>query len=160
MSNHVNDFENLFISRTFSKAFALANFRAGYLISHPTNIFEVSKIRNSKNIGTFTQVAVIEALRDIDYMELYVQEVLNAKTKFCESLAELHFVNTFFESTANFVLVKFTEKHFKELVISKLEENYIYVRDLQHSILLENCLRFTIGTREQMAMVIRILKSI
>jgi histidinol-phosphate aminotransferase len=160
MSNYVNDFENLFISRTFSKAFALANFRAGYLISHPINVFQVSKIRNSKNIGTTTQVAVIAALRDINYMQFYVEEVLKAKEQFCENLTDLHFVKTFFESKANFVLVKFKDRHFKELVNLKLKENYIYVRDLQHSILLENCLRFTIGTTEQMATVIRVLKSI
>lgn len=160
MSHYVNQFDNLFISRTFSKAFALANFRAGYLISHPSNILEVSKIRNSKNFGTFTQVAVIAALSDINYMQSYVEEVLKAKIQFCSNLTNLHFVSNYFESTANFVLVKFKDKRFKELVISILQENYIFVRDLQHSTLLENCLRFTIGNCEQMERVSKVLQSI
>jgi histidinol-phosphate aminotransferase len=160
MSKHINDFENLFISRTFSKAFALANFRAGYLISHPSNILEVSKIRNSKNFGTFTQVAVVAALSDIDYMQSYVEQVIEAREFFCNYLDNLFFVNSYINSNANFVLVKFKNNNYKNIVINKLEDNYIFVRELQHSILLENCLRFTIGNISQMKRVIKVLNEI
>jgi histidinol-phosphate aminotransferase len=160
MSNYVNEFQNLFISRTFSKAFALANFRAGYLISHPSNILEVSKIRNSKNFGTFTQVAVVAALSDIDYMKTYVEEVLEARIFFCNYLENLSFVNSYINSNANFVLVKFKDNNFKNIVIEKLENNNIFVRELKHSVLLENCLRFTIGNVSQMKRVIMVLNDI
>jgi histidinol-phosphate aminotransferase len=55
----VVNFPNLFVSRTFSKAFGIANFRAGYLISDVNNIQQLSKIRNPKNFTTFAQEAVI-----------------------------------------------------------------------------------------------------
>ena len=75
MAEEVVIFPNLFVSRTFSKAFGLANFRAGYLISDVNNIQQISKIRNPKNFTTFAQEAVLGVLSDIDYMECHVKAV-------------------------------------------------------------------------------------
>ena len=73
-ANLVQKYENIVISRTLSKAFALANFRFGYLLASESNIKSISNIRNPKNITTFAQVAATAALSDIPYMENYVNE--------------------------------------------------------------------------------------
>jgi len=117
IADEVVNFSNLFVSRTFSKAFALANFRAGYLISDANNIQQISKIRNPKNFTTFAQEAVIGVLSDIDYMWQYVKEVNEAKIQFVEQLNNLPFINSVFESHANFVLIRFIEF---EMKLSKL----------------------------------------
>lgn len=152
--------QNLFVSRTFSKAFALANFRAGYLISHVNNIQQISKIRNSKNFTTFAQEAVLGVLSDIEYMRDFVDEVIRTKEWFKEELSRLSFVEKVYTSHANFVLVDFISFEDKMKVFNHLEENHIFVRNLQHSQRLVNTLRLTIGTTEQMLRVSELLRSI
>ncbi len=160
IADEVVNFPNLFVSRTFSKAFGIANFRAGYLISDVNNIQQLSKIRNPKNFTTFAQEAVIAVLSDVDYMEKYVSEVNEAKKWFSIELYKLDFVEQVFESHANFVLVKFTNFDTKMNVYNKLIENNIFVRNLLHSDLLINTLRISIGTKEQMNIVVDVLKKV
>lgn len=158
MSSFVNKYYNLFVTRTFSKAFGLANFRAGYLISHPENIKQISKIRNPKNFTTFTQVAITAALKDTAHMEAYVDEVLKARAIFANNLKSLSYIKDVFESHGNFLLVNFINEEVKNNIFNELAKNSIYVRNLTHSELLINALRITIGTREQMERVFAVFK--
>ena len=160
MANEVINYANLFISRTFSKAFALANFRAGYLISDTNNIQQISKIRNPKNFTTFAQEAVIGVLSDIEYMTNYVQEVISSREWFIDELNMLPYVEHVYSSHANFILVRFTSFDNKMKVFNYLNENNIFVRNLMHSDKLINTLRFSIGTNEQMLRVLEVLKNI
>lgn len=160
MADQVVNYPNLFVSRTFSKAFALANFRAGYLISDVQNIQQISKIRNPKNFTTFAQEAVIGVLSDLDYMKRYVDEVNITRVWFIEELSQLSYVKRVFQSHANFVLVEFTSFDNKTKVFNYLNENDIFVRNLMHSDMLMNTLRFSIGIKVQMSRVIEVLKSI
>lgn len=160
MAEEVINCPNLFVTRTFSKAFALANFRAGYLISDVNNIQQVSKIRNPKNFTTFAQEAVIGVLSDVDYMWDYVNQVNIAKTWFVDELNKFPFIDKTFDSHANFVLIKFVDFDAKMKVFSRLSENNIFVRNLLHSDLLINTLRISIGTKVQMQRVIEVFKSI
>jgi len=160
MADEVINFANLFVTRTFSKAFALANFRAGYLISDANNIQQISKIRNPKNFTTFAQEAVIGVLSDIDYMTKYVEEVIASRAWFIDELNMLPFVDQVYPSYANFILVKFTSFDSKMKVFNHLNENNIFVRNLMHSDRLINTLRFSIGTKEQMGRVLEVLKNL
>jgi histidinol-phosphate aminotransferase len=160
MSNYVLIHPNLFVTRTFSKAFALANFRAGYLIASAENIAQISKIRNPKNFTTFTQEAVIAVLSDADYMWKYVAEVLKARDYFQKHLVNSPLVKHVFASQGNFLLVEFTDFDVKMKVYNQLSDNNIFVRNLMHSKLLMNTLRITIGTQEQMKRVLEVINSI
>jgi histidinol-phosphate aminotransferase len=159
MSDQVFKFSNLFVTRTFSKAFALANFRAGYLLSDALNIQQISKIRNPKNISTFTQEAVIGSLSDIDYMRAYADDVIRAREWFSKELGSLNYIRKIYSSEGNFVLVDFVSFETKTKVFIKLSNSQIFVRDLVHSDRLINSLRFTIGTSHQMRTVLSVLKS-
>jgi len=160
MSNYVLVHPNLFVTRTFSKAFALANFRAGYLIASAENIAQISKIRNPKNFTTFTQEAVIAVLSDVAYMRKYVDEVLKARDYFEEKLKGSPLIKNIFPSQGNFVLVEFSDFDIKMKVYNGLSDHNIFVRNLMHSKLLMNTLRITIGTREQMERVIKVIDTI
>jgi histidinol-phosphate aminotransferase len=160
MSEFVLLYQNLFVSRTFSKAFALANFRAGYLLSNADNIAQISKIRNPKNFTTFTQEAVIAVLSDTDYMKSYVKEVLQARTYFKEQLSSSPLVKYIYPSEGNFLLIAFRDFDIKMDVYNALSDQNIFVRNLMHSPLLVNTLRITIGTKEQMDRVLNVIKSI
>ena len=160
MADQVVNFPNLFVSRTFSKAFALANFRAGYLISDAYNIQQISKIRNPKNFTSFAQEAVIGVLSDLDYMTNYVKEVNSAREWFTQDLNQLSYINKVYQSKANFVLVEFISFDEKIKVYNHLNENNIFVRNLMHSDKLVNTLRFSIGTKSQMSLVSDVLKAL
>jgi histidinol-phosphate aminotransferase len=160
MSNYVLIHPNLFVTRTFSKAFALANFRAGYLIASAENISQISKIRNPKNFTTFTQEAVIAVLSDLDYMRRYVDAVLEARDFFKENLLSSPLVKEIYPSQGNFLLIEFNDFDIKMKVYNQLSDNNIFVRNLMHSKLLMNTLRITIGTKAQMERVLNVINSI
>ncbi len=153
-ANLVLKYENIIISRTLSKAFALANFRFGYILASESNINAISNIRNPKNITTFAQVAAAAALSDIPYMENYVKEVNNAKEYFTKEIEKFAPNIKIHKSYANFMLMKFKTFKLRCDIFNYLKENNIYVRNPLHSDLLYNCLRISIGTREQMKKVV------
>ena len=155
-------YENVLITHTMSKAFALANVRFGYLAASIGNIDLISRIRNPKNIPTVTQVAVLAALRNTDYMWRYVSEVRAAREQFIQSLEreELASYIHVFDSRANFVLVKCRDIAAKSRIYYSLRKKSIYIRQLSQSSSLLDCVRITIGTREQMKVVYEELNKI
>lgn len=150
--------DNLLISRTMSKAFGLANLRFGYLVSSINNISTINKIRNPKNVSTLTQEAVLAALNDIEYMNNYVNNVNDAKSYFIEEINS-KFSNTLhaFESAGNFVLIRCNSLEIKNNLISFLENNNIFVRDVNQSDSLQNCFRITMGPLEIIKKVISLI---
>jgi histidinol-phosphate aminotransferase len=146
-------YENILISRTMSKAFAIANFRIGYLIASEDNIKTISKIRNPKNIQTLAQEAAIAVLKDVDYMKNYVNEVNESKITFTNFLMSFKDKLVAFPGGGNFILVRFINNEDKINLYNHLNDQNIFVRNLTHSSLLNNCLRITIGTNEQMKRV-------
>lgn len=155
-ANLVLDYENILISRTFSKAFALASFRVGYVISSQHNVKMLSKIRNPKNITTFSQIAVISALDDLEYMKSYVKEVLNAKVYFKKELKKLNL--NIFDDGGNFAFMQL-DNSIKKDFIHNLSLQNIFIRDYKHVKGMENYLRITVGTEEQMKIVVKAIKN-
>ena len=149
----VLNYDNLLVTRTLSKAFALANFRIGYLISSKTNINNISKVRNPKNFTTFSQEATIAALSDVGYTMNYVEEVKLSRARFYDFLIQLDKGIKPIRSEGNFMLMQFKSEEIKSKFIAFMENNNIFLRNLTHSPLLLNCLRITIGTKDQMNFV-------
>ncbi len=101
----VEKYDNLYIMRTFAKAFGLVSIRAGYLISQENNIQELLKIRGPYDVNMFAKVAILAALDDVKHMEDYIKEVMeNAKPKLEEFLKKKEVF--FYPSVANFLLLK------------------------------------------------------
>lgn len=120
----IGQYDNLFIIRTFAKAFGIVSLRAGYLISQEKNIRELLKIRGPYDVNMFAKMAILAALSDIKYMEDYVKEVMEiSKPKLEEFLKKKGIV--FLPSLANFLLLK-VEKPGK--MMEKLKEKNILVR--------------------------------
>lgn len=159
----VNDlapsFGNLLVSHTMSKAFGLANIRFGYLVSCVDNIDAISRIRNPKSVPTLTQVAVTAALENQGYMWDYVEEVGLAREQFLSRLQEgclAGWVRAY-PSAANFVLLRCRDISTRSTIYYALREKGIYVRQLGQSASVLDCIRITVGTREQMERVYRAL---
>lgn len=137
----VNEYENLLVSRTMSKAFALANFRMGYLVASKKNINYISSIRNPKNITTFAQEATIAALSDVEYMKKYVAEVNGAKEYFINKINEYEGKFYAYPSGGNFVLINCYSHERKMAFYEFMNENDIFLRNVSQSQLLYSCIR-------------------
>lgn len=153
----VTKYDNILISRTMSKAFALANFRVGYLIASKDNVQFVNRIRNPKNLSTFAQEAACGALTDTQYMWNYVDEVHKAMEEFTSAMIKYSAYFKTIPSYGNFVMLRFPEYEHKKSLLNYLADNNIFVRDTTQADCVRNCFRITIGTREQMRRVVNVI---
>lgn len=155
----VLEYDNILISRTMSKAFALANFRVGYLMASRDNIQFINKIRNPKNLSTIAQTAAIAALEDSQYMWNYVEEVHAGKDLFIKEMESNLPDIKVYPSYGNFCMLQFPSVDEKKQLIEFLSNNNIFVRELMQGPIVERCFRITIGTPEQMKTVVHVIKS-
>ena len=142
----LSQYGNLIITRTFSKAFALAGLRVGYAMGSPELMAEVFKAKLPYNLNFFSQEV---AIRLLDQWDVLAERVgtLKAQRKIVhEALNDIEGV-TAYRSYANFVL--FETPHAPGAVFSKLAERRILVRDVSKYPLLSQALRVTIGTAEE-----------
>lgn len=149
---------NIIVTRTFSKAFALASFRVGYLISQERNVNTLKKIRNAKNTSTLAQIAAEAALDSIDYTKDYINEVISARDECFLRLSECQYLKPF-KSSANFIFIKVENSEMKYELITYLENRRIFIRDYGHVKGVEQFIRITIGTRKQMNIVMENIDS-
>ncbi len=128
------------------------------MISQKENMELLNRIRNAKTLLPWTQVAIIAALKDVDYMWNYVQEVNATKVWFSEALESLG-LRVAFRSFGNYVLVRFSNGGERDAMFDKLALENIFVRSLSHHEFVKSCLRITVGTRSQMERVLAVMGS-
>ena len=150
-------YDNILISRTMSKAFALANFRVGYLMASKDNIQFINKIRNPKNLSTIAQTAAIAALEDNQYMWKYVDDVHAGKDLFVKEMSKIAPKVKLYPGYGNFCMLQFQTVDEKKQLIDFLSRNNIFVRELMQGPIVERCFRITIGTPKQMQHVINVI---
>lgn len=153
----VLSYDNIIVTRTLSKAFALANFRIGYLLTCEKNISAIGKIRNPKNISTLSQEAAVAALEDADYMREYVGQVHEGQEYFVGEMSRHSAHFRVFPSRGNFNMLRFVSKEEKKALMKFLADNDIFVRETTQDPSVESCFRVTIGTKSQMERVVRVI---
>lgn len=142
----LENYPNLVILQTFSKAWGLASLRLGMTFASLEIIEILNMIKPPYNINGATQDLALNALGNVDKMKQMVHEVSNQK-KYLESrLKNIPSVRKIYPSDANFILVKIDNAHEKYLGL--IDKNVI-VRDRSRVALCEDCLRITIGTHEE-----------
>jgi histidinol-phosphate aminotransferase len=151
----INLYNNVIIFRTFSKAFGLAGLRIGYIVSQESNIEQINKIRNGKEVNSIAQIAANWSLKNLDKLYKNVDQTIESKNNFLDQLSSISDLKCF-PSHANFVLIQtpFSKELYKHLYNDK-----ILVRDRSDMYGLENCLRITIGNNIQMKRVLKSFKS-
>jgi histidinol-phosphate aminotransferase len=150
-------FPNLIVTQTLSKAYGLAGIRLGicYASAEITRI--LNKIKPPYNINQLTQIQAVERLKNLDKVENEVTEILTERSKLQTELQKVNFVHTIYESDANFILVKLDDanKRYDQLI-----NLGIVVRNRTTQPLCDNCLRLTVGTRDENNKLIEIFKSL
>ncbi len=142
----VNTVPNLFVVRTFSKVYGLANLRIGVLVSAAENMVYVRKVSSPYNLNGVALRCLPVALADKEYVSHYVAEILAGRDRLEQHLKSLGM--PYWQSHANFILMHVGEKH-KDLV-QAMRQRGILVRDRSADPGCLGCVRITVGDKAQM----------
>lgn len=142
----VKKYENVVVTRTFSKSYALAGMRLGLAIARPEIIAALDKIRDHYNLDRLAQAACVAALQDQPYFRESCRKIIETREWFTRELTAIGY--SVVPSQANFVFASPPDKNGKRIYDS-LFERKILVRLLSDP-LLAHGLRISIGTREEM----------
>ncbi len=153
----IDKYENLLVVQTFSKSRAMAGMRIGFAFGNEKLIKYLSDVKfsfNSYTMNTPSQVLGTAALRDKEYFVTTVQKIINTRERVKQQLKELGF--SFPESKANFIFASHERVSAQE-IFSALKAADIYVR-YWNKPRINNSLRISIGTDEEMDALIAFLK--
>lgn len=140
----LEDYPNLFVSRTFSKIYGMAGMRCGCLFSQASNMSFVRKAQSPYSVNSIAAMAARIAIQDQSFLEEYVAEVLAARELLYVGLEKLKI--SYIPSQANFVLFQAGERAIE--IRDKLRDCGVLVRDRSYE--LAGAVRVTVGTRDQM----------
>lgn len=143
MLPYLNEYPNLFVSRTFSKVYGMAALRVGCLFSNSVNMAAIEKSHSPYSVNWLAAIAAKAAVEDTAYLKSFVTEVLAAREVLTAGLEKLN--APYVPSQANFVLVHVGPKALE--VCDRLKEAGILVRNRSYEI--PGCVRVTVGTQEQ-----------
>lgn len=151
----LNNFPNLVVLQTFSKAWGLASIRLGMAFASKEIIGYLNKIKYPYNINLLTQQFAIETLDKNNEKDDWVRLILNNKTILEEELESIKIINEIYPSDSNFILVKVDDPL---MVYNYLVENKIIVRNRSTVSLCAGCLRITVGTQEENDLLVKALR--
>ncbi|MFC3928378.1 histidinol-phosphate transaminase [Streptococcus caprae] len=153
----LDKYENLFITRTYSKDAALAGLRVGYGIGSPKLMGVIHAVKNSVNpynVNRLSEEVATAATKDWAYYVETCQRIVETRDWFSGKMAELDF--EVLPSKTNFVLVEHARVSAQEL-FNHLESQHIYVRYFPKTERIANKLRISIGTEEEMQKVLEVI---
>jgi histidinol-phosphate aminotransferase len=153
----LNQYPNLIVLQTFSKAWGLAGLRLGMAFASEEIISVLNKIKYPYNINVLTQQVALEKLSSIEEKNKQVRAILDQRTFLIQELQTLSIVLHIYPTDANFVLVKMKDAHY---VYNQLIKHGIIVRNRSTVTLCADCLRITVGTTEENKKLIETLKTL
>jgi histidinol-phosphate aminotransferase len=153
----LNNFPNLVILQTLSKAWGLASLRLGMCFASKDIIAVLNKIKPPYNINGITQQIVLKSLEEIEQKNKWVAEIIDARGFVENELVKIPAVQIVYPSQANFLLIKITNA---KSVYESLILKGIVLRDRSNVLLCGDCLRITIGTSEENKILISELSNL
>ena len=142
-------YENLLVVRTFSKSRSMAGLRIGYAIGNQELIKALNDVKYSFNSYTMNLPSILlgtASLKDESYFRETTEKIMETRSWFESEMQKLGF--SFPDSKANFIFASHKEVPAKE-IFEAAKEHKIYVRYFAKP-RIDNYLRITIGTREEM----------
>lgn len=152
----VSKHRNVLVLRSFSKSFSLAGLRLGLGFGHPALIEGLYKVKDSYNVNRLSQVAALAALEDIDTMHRMVERVRQTREELANTLRGMGFF--VHASQSNFLWVRCPKPPAKA-IYQELKRRGVLIRYFGHPNL-DDCIRITIGTPEEVGILVRELKAI
>lgn len=154
----VQDYDNLAVLRSFSKAFGLAGLRLGYLVASKHIVKYVQRVVGPFNVNSVTQQTIGSALQNWSYFKEKLDLVIKEREWVMKKLQQIDGVDPY-PSDANFILFKVTKDKLSSSELTKrIENKNVLVKDRGHLPLLKNCIRVTVGTRDMNQQFVSALK--
>ncbi len=153
----IQKYENLLVVQTFSKSRSMAGLRIGYAFGSEKIIKYLNDAKYSFNSYTMNRPSLelgVEALKDEAYFKTTTAKIVATRERVKKQLAQLGF--SFEDSQANFIFATHPEYPAKQ-IFEALKENHIFVRYFNKP-RIDNYLRITVGTEEQMETLVKFLK--
>lgn len=151
MMDQVGKIPNLFVARTFSKAYGLAGVRLGILAGPAEHISVLRRLTSPFNVNVFAVECLAEALADREFIADYVKQVRATREWLRRELERLGF--HCWPSHANFVLAQFSK--FVPAILAAMTAQGIALRNRPDC---PGCIRISIGTQAEMERVVSVLK--
>lgn len=139
-------YENLAVLRTFSKAYSLAGLRAGYLLADREIIESLLKVKLFFNFSRLSQEIVKVAINNKKIFDEKIKTILTDRDKVYSEMSKINGL-TVYPTEANFILFR-TEKPANE-VWRQLLDRDILIRNCSDQLLLDSCLRVSVGTPKE-----------
>lgn len=155
--NRLDDFPNLVVCQTFSKAYGMAGIRLGVCYASKQIIDILNKIKPPYNVNELTQQKALDCLEDYNIVELQVSELKKNRKRLIQELETVNIIKKIYPTDANFLLVEVdnADKRYNDLI-----NKGIVVRNRSNQVGCENCLRFTVGTENENKKLIEVLKTL
>lgn len=153
----IDKYDNLLVVRTYSKSRSMAGLRIGYAMGNPKLIKYLNDVKYSYNSYTMNMPSIIlgvESIKDDEYFKETVAKVIETREWFKKEIEKLGFSCP--KSSANFLFMTHESIAAKD-IFEAAKENKIYVRYFNKP-RIDNYLRVTIGTREEMESFLGFLK--
>jgi histidinol-phosphate aminotransferase len=155
--NELDEYPNLVITQTLSKAYGLAGIRLGICYASSQVIAVLNKIKPPYNVNELSQKRALIRLADKEKIQMEIDSIIIQRDNLLKVLLEVKFVSKIYPTEANFILIKVDDanKRYNELIAKG-----IVIRNRTTQPLCENCLRLTIGTAEENKKLIEALVTI
>ncbi|MCW2120030.1 histidinol-phosphate transaminase [Flavobacterium sp. 7A] len=142
----LEQYPNLIITQTLSKAYGLAGIRLGICYASTEVIAVINKIKPPYNVNELTQQRALERLSDPVKIQNEIDSIIAQRTVLLQVLGTVSFVEKIYATEANFILIKVdnANQRYAELIAKG-----IVIRNRTTQALCENTLRLTIGTEEE-----------
>jgi histidinol-phosphate aminotransferase len=152
----LNQYPNLIITQTLSKAYGLAGIRLGICYASAEVITVLNKIKPPYNVNELTQLRALERLSDEAKIANEITSIIAQRTELLSVLNKVSFVEKIYPTEANFILIKVDDanKRYDDLIAKG-----IVIRNRTTQPLCENTLRLTIGTEEENKKLIDALRN-
>ncbi|GAB3352942.1 histidinol-phosphate transaminase [Arachidicoccus ginsenosidivorans] len=152
----LNEYPNLVVLQTFSKAWGLAGLRLGMAFADPAIIDILSKVKPPYNINQATQDLALKALEEVGQVNDMIKEIVAMREAMAEVFNRVPIIHKVYPSDANFLLIKIDQA---TKVYDYLVSKEIIVRNRSKVLLCEDCLRITIGTEKENTILVDALAS-
>ena len=154
-SKMIDKYSNLIVMQTFSKAMGLAAVRVGMAFANPEIVHYFNKMKPPYNISTINQRTALQKLEKISESVIQVKKIKKERERLAEKLRELALTESVYPSDANFLLIKVKDA---DAIYKTLVNKGIVVRN--RSSIIKNCLRITVGKRNENNNLLDALKRI
>jgi histidinol-phosphate aminotransferase len=156
----INDFPNLLVIHTLSKARSLAGLRVGYALGHPDLIEALIRVKDSFNsypVDSLAAAGAVAAMEDREYFDNTCRKVIATREALILAMNDMGF--DVLPSGANFIFARHPDRDGAELS-ALLRERNIIIRHFKKPARVAPFLRITIGTDQQNQQLITALRSI